>query len=643
MPQSTSRNTPVSEARWLFKQGFQPVRLDAGTKHPRHTGWNTAEGRFDRDHDDLEATFSGDCNLGVETGAISADLRDIDLDCPEAVAVAPAFLPPTQMVWGRYGERRHYGYLTPKLQSSKFSNPGGQTLVEIRGDRMQSMVPPSEHPDGGSVDWVTRGRPAEVESQRLLEAVHRVAATALIAQYWPKKKGQRQEFALCLSGWLAKHLQRELLLKIVVEAAKAAEDNEPQRREEAVERSWTKHHQRDDKVAGLPRLLELVPSFKPAVPLIERWLGLAALESEPTAIRIRSAQEIASKPEVTVEWYWPGWIPKDGVAVLHGPGGDRKSFLALALALSTAAGEPVFEGAPKEPGTALYVSGAGENPEWEDDRRLRRLCKGYGIDMDALPFHFITADAPLLGDAPSYNLFLEEIVRLRPRVVVLDSAIALADLKDENDNAGVRRFLQQRVVPLARQHGCTVLLIAHSAKPSPQTKGMRPVDEPRGAGEWRNAVETVISVRREPAMLNTSVVRLTKLRVGEHREQALRFTVENHERGLRVSVAPYDSLSGAVKASAAVITALEDAVAIMKEHGCMTLKDLNAALKNDGHPERARRRATDVIRGRKEWPSGQYDGKRQALVEEKGLENKSPVLFWTGSPGPEANEHKTAA
>src|SRR5262249_45070667 len=160
-------------------------------------------------------------------------------------------------------------------------------------------------------------------------------------------------------------------------------------------------------------------------------------------IRIRSARDIASKPEAAIEWYWPMWVPKGGVAVIHGPGGDRKSFLALALALGTAAGQPLFAGAPSDQATALYVSGAGENPEREDDRRLQLLCRGYGIGMDQLPFHFITAEGALLGSDGDYRQLVDEITKLRPSVVVLDSAIALADLKDENDNAGVRRFLQQ--------------------------------------------------------------------------------------------------------------------------------------------------------------------------------------------------------
>jgi hypothetical protein len=95
--------TTATEARWLHKQGFQPVRLDSGTKAPRAKGWNTPEGRFDPERGDIDATFAGPCNLGVETGEVSRGLVDVDVDCSEAVAVAPAFLPPTEMAWGRHG------------------------------------------------------------------------------------------------------------------------------------------------------------------------------------------------------------------------------------------------------------------------------------------------------------------------------------------------------------------------------------------------------------------------------------------------------------------------------------------------------------------------------------------------------------
>src|SRR5437899_11891853 len=156
----------AAEARWLIEHGFQPVRLDPGTKAARTLGWNTPEGRFDRERGDVEATFAEPCNLGVETGEISGGLVDVDLDCLEAVEIAPAFLPSTEMIWGRNGERRHYGYISPGLTTSRLG-----TLVEVRSNGLQTMVPPSLHPDGGSVEWIANGRPAELETQLLREAV----------------------------------------------------------------------------------------------------------------------------------------------------------------------------------------------------------------------------------------------------------------------------------------------------------------------------------------------------------------------------------------------------------------------------------------------------------------------------------------
>jgi len=89
------------------------------------------------------------------------------------------------------------------------------------------------------------------------------------------------------------------------------------------------------------------------------------------------------------------------------------------------------------------------------------------------------------------------------------------------------------------------------------------------------------------AVPNASIVRLTKLRVGVHREQAMRFAIENCDGALRVSVADYDSLSGTVNASEAVIKAIEHAIDIVKEHGRITLKALKTKLTEAGHPERA--------------------------------------------------------
>src|SRR5829696_5034738 len=52
-------------------------------------------------------------NVGVILGAASDGLNDVDLDSPEAVAVAVYLLPQTKAVFGRAGNRAsHYLYTT---------------------------------------------------------------------------------------------------------------------------------------------------------------------------------------------------------------------------------------------------------------------------------------------------------------------------------------------------------------------------------------------------------------------------------------------------------------------------------------------------------------------------------------------------
>jgi hypothetical protein len=102
----TSAVSAASEALWLVTQGFQPIALKPDFNAAYEKGWNAPERPLDPQVDDFEAPFPPEKNLGVLTGAVSHELRD--LDCPEAVGAATNFLPVTEMIWGRHGEGRHY-------------------------------------------------------------------------------------------------------------------------------------------------------------------------------------------------------------------------------------------------------------------------------------------------------------------------------------------------------------------------------------------------------------------------------------------------------------------------------------------------------------------------------------------------------
>src|SRR6476619_1603373 len=56
--------------------------------------------------DNASQYFNGQAqNIGVALGATSRGLTDIDLDCHEAIAIAPYLLPPTRAIFGRASKR----------------------------------------------------------------------------------------------------------------------------------------------------------------------------------------------------------------------------------------------------------------------------------------------------------------------------------------------------------------------------------------------------------------------------------------------------------------------------------------------------------------------------------------------------------
>src|SRR4051812_45048439 len=89
-------------AAQLRDRGFAVTWLDGGTKRPHHREWTAAS----QEPDDYRP---GDM-LGLMTGRLSGDLVCVDLDSPEALALADDYLPPTPMEDGRAGKPRSHRY-----------------------------------------------------------------------------------------------------------------------------------------------------------------------------------------------------------------------------------------------------------------------------------------------------------------------------------------------------------------------------------------------------------------------------------------------------------------------------------------------------------------------------------------------------
>lgn len=95
-----------------LKRGWCPIPIPFKSKRPNLNDWPNRR----LSEADLVVHFNGTPqNIGIILGPASRGLVDIDLDVPEAVTLAPNFLP-ASACFGRKSRRRsHYIYQTDPL------------------------------------------------------------------------------------------------------------------------------------------------------------------------------------------------------------------------------------------------------------------------------------------------------------------------------------------------------------------------------------------------------------------------------------------------------------------------------------------------------------------------------------------------
>ena len=105
----------------------------------------------------LDEVISANGHLGLILGSTSG-LLDIDLDCMEARALADVILPMPHAVFDKGStDSGHHLYQASSFGPRKSFNAEGakSTLVELRGEGSQTMIPPSVHPSGNLLAFMS--------------------------------------------------------------------------------------------------------------------------------------------------------------------------------------------------------------------------------------------------------------------------------------------------------------------------------------------------------------------------------------------------------------------------------------------------------------------------------------------------------
>jgi hypothetical protein len=156
------------EALRLRGKGVFTTPIPRGHKGPVIPGWQ----HLRLNDEQIEEFFDDECNIGVLLGEPSGWLVMVDLDCDEAVSLAPRFLPKTPCVSGRGEVAAHYWYYCPGIVTDRRSRKVdgvATTLLELRSTGCQTVVGPSIHPSGEQYRRLA-SEPASVGTEELLAA-----------------------------------------------------------------------------------------------------------------------------------------------------------------------------------------------------------------------------------------------------------------------------------------------------------------------------------------------------------------------------------------------------------------------------------------------------------------------------------------
>lgn len=225
-------------------------------------------------------------------------------------------------------------------------------------------------------------------------------------------------------------------------------------------------------------------------------------------------------------WLIEGLWADRGVGILGGEAKLGKSWLALDVAISVAAGSAClgrFE--VSRPGPVLLY--AAEDALNVVRERLEAISAAAGILLADLPLYVITAPRIRLDVARDCAELRETIEEIAPRLLVLDPFIRLHAI-DENvasDVAPLLAYLRQ----LERELGVAVLLVHHARKGG----GIRAGQALRGSSDLHAWGDSNLYLKRRGGALWLTV---------EHRAapSPLPFPVALCERGDGLSMAVLD-------------------------------------------------------------------------------------------------------
>ena len=232
-------------------------------------------------------------------------------------------------------------------------------------------------------------------------------------------------------------------------------------------------------VTGAYQVAKMAGLFGPAkeTPMGEGW----EMQSGPFRTINRQAMEVVADPRFLV----PETIPEQSYAMLVGPNGSYKTFIALDMALTIATGGPTGDWRglwqpPNIPGPVLFMAGEGR---FGIKKRVRAWEKQNGVVAEQF---YLTDPVPHIEQRDLVIKFIDDMLRKVPggfRLVVLDTVARATQSMSVNADETATGFTAL-ADQLRRGLGCAVLALHHTGHGNP--------DRARGSSAFLGDPDTIL-------------------------------------------------------------------------------------------------------------------------------------------------------
>lgn len=464
--------------------GFQCVPCTPKSKSCTINGW--PEKAF------TDVNFAPDANIGVK---LNNGIIDIDLDCDEAVRLAPYLLPPTQCIWGRDGSpRSHWLYRAPHAPTT-ISFSYIEMLIEFRTGAHLTLAPGSAHSSGELVLFYEDGPPSEVDPVDLLRRCRVIAVASLVKrEIWDS--GNHHGPALGLSGVFAK-------AAVPIELAQAAMQGLSKEFSPhanigdllACVKSTYEAHLGGKPVSGIKSLMDAgLP--KEAADAITKWLPPIGTQSTDTdgpscgppnwSARLTTVGEFVQRAFPVKQPIIEGLLMSHDAALLYGLPGHGKTVASLVMADALVRGTRFSSLEVFAKKRVLYVDGEMSGPD------LKGQCLKLGISTDVQIVASVDLqdhhEQPNITSPGQQAALLKLIEEQGIEVVFFDNLFSLAQIVEfiSNDDPGFTSLAA--FASRLRNAGVTVIFVHHGTKSG---KGAM------GATRLLAPMDLVIAIKRE--------------------------------------------------------------------------------------------------------------------------------------------------